>query len=98
MIGSVNNATRYNTHSNRGSHELLLFTHPRVGVQVLVGIVNPGEDIETTACDETSEATGLEDVVLRCILVEVDDSPPIGYILASHPKPVFSHPDIGCFD
>jgi 8-oxo-dGTP pyrophosphatase MutT (NUDIX family) len=78
--------------------DLLLFSHPHVGVQIPAGTVNPGEDIETAARREAAEETGLNSLVLLRKLAEADDPPPDGFLLTTHSTTVYSRPDIHSID
>ena len=98
MNSPVHKVTCFITRYQKSGHELLLFNHPNVGVQIPAGTVNPGEDLESAARREASEETGLSDLVLERSLGEAEDPPLPGYVLVAHPTPVYSRPDTCSYD
>jgi 8-oxo-dGTP pyrophosphatase MutT (NUDIX family) len=98
MIKTVHKVTCFITRIGRNGSELLLFNHPRAGVQIPAGTVNPGEDIESAARREAAEESGIDDLVLIRSLGETDEPLPPGYVLVAHPTPVYSRPHPSSFD
>jgi len=98
MSSPVRKVTCFITRFQKAEQELLLFNHPNVGVQIPAGTVNPGEDPLSAARREALEETGLSDLVLERSLGKAEDPPPPGFVLVTHPTPVYSRPDIGSYD
>ncbi len=60
------------------ARELLVFEHPRTGLQLPAGTVEDGETFEAAAIRELAEETGLTDVILHSELGFLDEVSPAG--------------------
>ena len=59
MTSMVDKVAAFVTRKRNGVKELLLFRHPRAGVQIPAGTVEDGENPETAVKREVYEETGL---------------------------------------
>jgi ADP-ribose pyrophosphatase YjhB (NUDIX family) len=98
MTDTVHKVTCFLTRTGKAGTELLLFIHPQVGVQIPVGMVNPGEELQVAARREAAEESGLNYLKLVRLLGETDSPPPQVVLLISHPAAVYSHTDEGSLD
>ena len=98
MTSTIHKVTCFITRRGVKGIELLLFNHPNVGVQIPAGTVEPDEEPEYAARREAAEESGLDNLVLKKYLGEVDDPPPAGFILVAQLTPVYSRPDKHSFD
>ncbi len=65
MTSMVEKVTAFVTRECNGVKELLLFRHPRAGVQIPAGTVEDGENPETAVKREVYEETGLRNVKIE---------------------------------
>ncbi len=68
MTNVVEKVTAFITRERYGVKELLLFKHPRAGVQIPAGTVEDGESLKTALKREIYEETGLRLVKIEKIL------------------------------
>jgi 8-oxo-dGTP pyrophosphatase MutT (NUDIX family) len=65
---TVHKVTAFVTRGEGPKRELLVFRHPRAGIQLPAGTVEPGEPIEAAVLREVQEETGLTGVVMIAAL------------------------------
>ena len=65
MTSMVDKVAAFVTRKRNGVKELLLFRHPRAGVQIPAGTVEDGENPETAVKREVYEETGLRNVKIE---------------------------------
>ena len=68
MTSMVDKVAAFVTRKRNGVKELLLFRHPRAGVQIPAGTVEDGESLKTALKREVYEETGLRLVKIEKIL------------------------------
>lgn len=64
----LDKVTAFVTRIHDARSELLVFTHPRAGLQLPAGTVEPAEDVEAAARREVREETGVEGLELVQVL------------------------------
>jgi 8-oxo-dGTP pyrophosphatase MutT (NUDIX family) len=98
MSKIIEKVTAFVTRQTDTGIELLLFEHPRAGIQIPAGTVNGGETPEEAVQREVAEETGLTDRMVSQFLgseeeILRDDE----RVIASHTR-VYARPDLNNFD
>lgn len=68
----VRKATAFITRESDSGREVLVFTHPRAGIQLPAGTVEAGETFEQGVLREVHEETGLTDVSIIADLATIE--------------------------
>ncbi|HEV8639334.1 MAG TPA: NUDIX domain-containing protein [Chloroflexota bacterium] len=75
--------------------ELLVFLHPRAGVQLPAGTVEPGESVQAAVLREVREEAGLDDLRIVGLLDTFPETPPPGWAACTRRVWVRSGPGRG---
>ena len=94
MTSMVEKVTAFVTRECNGVKELLLFRHPRAGVQIPAGTVEDGENPETAVKREVYEETGLRLVKIGKILGCVENELGENERIIVKTTPVYSRPSL----
>jgi len=86
-MGAVGKVTAFVTRLGASGPEVCVFDHPRAGVQLPAGTLEPGEDVYAGARREAFEETGLDDLRFRSEVAVVAASRP-GTAIINHPTSV----------
>lgn len=70
---TVHKVTAFITRQQQGKQQLLLFRHPKAGVQIPAGTVEKGEDWQTAVLREAYEETGLTQLTIQSYLGKIDN-------------------------
>ena len=94
MTSMVEKVTAFVTRECNGVKELLLFRHPRAGVQIPAGTVEDGENPETAVKREVYEETGLRNVKIEKSLSCVENELGENERIIAKTTQVYSRPSL----
>lgn len=98
MPNAIEKVTAFITRSAPDGASLLLFEHPRAGIQIPAGTVEVGETPEAAARREAAEETGLTSLALRRVLGTIAETLPPHERVICKMTTVFARPDRSSFD
>ena len=94
MTNVVDKVVAFVTRKRNGVKELLLFRHPRAGVQIPAGTVEDGESLKTALKREVYEETGLRNVKIEKSLSCVENELGENERIIAKTTQVYSRPSL----
>jgi 8-oxo-dGTP pyrophosphatase MutT (NUDIX family) len=92
--GVVEKVTAFVTRERDGVRELLVFKHPKAGIQIPAGTVEDGENPETAVKREVYEETGLQNVKIEKSLGYIENELEEGERIIAQATQVYIKPNL----
>ena len=92
--GVVEKVTAFVTRERDGVRELLVFKHPKAGIQIPTGAVEDGENPETAVKREVYEETGLQNVKIEKSLGYIENELEEGERIIAQATQVYIKPNL----
>ncbi len=94
MNGVIEKVTAFVTRERDGVRELLVFKHPKAGIQIPAGTVEDGENPETAVKREVYEETGLQTVKIEKSLGYIENELEENERITAQATPVYIKPNL----